>query len=195
MPGGAGRAASAPVHLGAPQSRTLPEAGKTKNPSLLGTVFANNYPQIPRLASTCRPGHMRSFLFGRNFPLYAQHMESIVFGAHRKGLPGIADHRRTGHWQIATAAPDRAAPPTGLRPGNDAAPARRAHSSTRSKNHIHGERRPECQDLPDQARRPIPVRPHLLHRLRGGRPVRMERRAISNYGSCHVSACPARRNP
>lgn len=135
MPGGAGRAANAPVYLGASQSGTRPEARNAKNPSWLGTVSANNYPQIPRLASTCRPGHMRSFLFGRNFPLYAQHMESIVFGAHRKGLPGIADHHRTGHWQIATAAPDRAAPPTGLRPGNDAAPARRAHSSTRSKNH------------------------------------------------------------
>ena len=102
---------------------------------MLGTVSANNYPQIPRLASTCRPGHMRSSLFGRNFPPYTQHVESVVFGAHRKGLPGIADHHRTGHWQIATAAPVRTAPPTGLRPGNDVAPVRRAHSSTRSKNH------------------------------------------------------------
>ena len=78
---------------------------------MLGTVPANNYPQIPCLASTYSPGHMRSSLFGRNFPLYTRHVESVVFGAHRKGLPGITDHSRTGHWQIATAAsgPDGAA--------------------------------------------------------------------------------------
>lgn len=116
----------------------------------------------------------------------------------RRTSKGSARHRRPSQDRSLTDCHGRPVPDGAadrLIPGNDAAPVRRAHSSTRSKNHIHGERRPGCQNIPNQARRPAPVRPHRLQRPRGGRPVRMERRAISNYGSCHMSACPARRNP
>ena len=94
-----------------------------------------------------------------------------VFGAHRNGLPRIADHHRTIHWQIAAAAPDRTAP----RPGFGRAMTRRRSgepTAVPAPRIARGERQPECQDLPDQALRPAPVRPHLPHRPGGGRPVR-----------------------